>query len=473
MKVSYRYRILFYFLVVLLATGLIFSYVLMRRESQFKIDGLTYRMQPYADIIYKRVVGFSTMADLAERISSLNDIIPQEMRITILDTSAWVLYDNFSDKDSIFDNHFNRPELVDARLSGYGSALRYSNTLSDEYLYYAKKYPGIYIRTALCYNTSILPVIGRERSWQIYIIGVFLLASAMLVFITRKISKPYSALKEFIERVQHGEQDYSDVQFPKDEMGEVGEKIVNTFLQLEKTKRYKQELTHNISHELKTPVTGIRGYLETLLQQDSIDKEQSRFFIERAYAQSLRLSAIVNDISILNKIEEAGDKFEFEKINIFRCIKEIESDLAFKLEEKGIRFTIDVTPQLEIEGNYLLIYSLFKNLADNSIEHAGEGFEITIKEIGTSGGEVFFTYYDTGKGIPEDHIHRVFERFYRVDKGRSRKSGGSGLGLSIVKNSVILHKGKISVRNRINGGLQFDFTLATSPVNGERRLSGA
>ncbi|MDP3451706.1 MAG: ATP-binding protein [Bacteroidales bacterium] len=473
MKVSYRYKILFYFLVVLLATGLLFSYVLMRRESQYKIEGLTYRMHPYADIIYSRVRGFSTKVELAERVSSLNIIIPPEMRITILDTSAWVLFDNFSDKDSILDNHLNRPELVEARIKGQGSALRYSKTLSDDYLYYAKKYPGIYIRIALCYNTSILPVIGNERSWQIYIIAVFLMAAAMLVYITREISKPYSALKEFIERVQHGEQDYSDVQFPKDEMGEVGEKIMNTFRQLENTKRYKQELTHNISHELKTPVTGIRGYLETLLQQENIDKEQSRFFIERAYAQSLRLSAIVNDISILNKIEEAGDRFEFEKINIFQCIKEIESDLAFKFEEKGVRFKIDVNPQLEIEGNYLLIYSLFKNLADNSIEHAGEGFEITIKEIGVSGNEVIFSYYDTGKGIPEDHIHRVFERFYRVDKGRSRKSGGSGLGLSIVKNSVILHKGTISVKNRINGGLQFDFTLAISPVSGERHQSGA
>ncbi|GAB1474697.1 hypothetical protein MASR2M69_21380 [Bacteroidota bacterium] len=165
-------------------------------------------------------------------------------------------------------------------------------------------------------------------------------------------------------------------------------------------------------------------------------------------------------MSVLNKIEEAADKFEYENINIFRCLKEIENDLAFKLDEKKIKFTIEVEKDLEIEGNYLLIYSLFKNLIDNSIEHAGEGFEIFIRETGTTSAEAYFTYYDTGKGVDEEHIHRIFERFYRVEKGRSRKSGGSGLGLSIVRNSVLFHKGKISVKNRLNGGLQFDFTLA-------------
>ncbi|MHC1779304.1 MAG: sensor histidine kinase [Bacteroidales bacterium] len=460
MKISYRYRILAYFLLVLIATSLLFTFILIRRESQLKLEQLSYRIQPYADILYSSVKGVSGKEDIEEAVASLVETIPSELRITILDTSAWVIFDNFSHMESVMDNHLNRPELSGAVKDGTGSAIRYSKTLKSDYLYFAKKYPDMFIRVALEYRTSVLPVIKNDKTWQIYIILVFLTASAVLVYITRQISKPYSALKEFIQRVEHGEEDYDEVRFPKDEMGEVGEKIMSAFRQLENTKKYKQELTHNVAHELKTPVTGIRGYLETLLQQENLDKEQIRFFLERAYAQSIRLSAIVNDMSVLNKIEEAADKFEYENINIFKCLKEIENDLSFKLDEKKIKFTIDVDKELEVEGNYLLIYSLFKNLIDNSIEHAGEGFEIFIKETGTTSAEAYFSYFDTGKGVDEEHIHRIFERFYRVEKGRSRKSGGSGLGLSIVRNSVLFHKGKISVKNRLNGGLQFDFTLA-------------
>ncbi|GAB1474696.1 hypothetical protein MASR2M69_21370 [Bacteroidota bacterium] len=281
MKISYRYRILAYFLLVLIATSLLFTFILIRRESQFKLEQLSYRIQPYSDILYSSIKGFTSREDIEKLIDTLGETIPAELRVTILDSSAWVIFDNFSHRETIMDNHLNRPELAAAAKEGTGSAIRYSKTLKSDYLYFAKKYPDMFIRVALEYRTSVLPVIKNDKTWQIYIILVFLTASAVLVYITRQISKPYSALKEFIERVEHGEEDYDEVRFPKDEMGEVGEKIMNAFRQLENTKKYKQELTHNVAHELKTPVTGIRGYLETLLQQENLDKDQIKFFLEQ------------------------------------------------------------------------------------------------------------------------------------------------------------------------------------------------
>jgi signal transduction histidine kinase len=286
----------------------------------------------------------------------------------------------------------------------------------------------------------------------------------VFVYLSRQINKPISSLKEFIDKVQHGKGDYDKIRFPDNEFGEVGEQIIQAFRQLESTKKYKQQLAHNVAHELKTPLTGIRGYLETLLQQENIDPQQRKFFLERAYAQTIRLSAIIEDISVLNKIEEAADKYEFEQINIRQCIKEIESDLSFKLEEKNIEFIINVEENLVIEGIYVLIYSLFKNLIDNSIEHGGENIEICIENTSCDEKFAYFTYSDTGKGVPENHLDRIFERFYRVEAGRSRKSGGSGLGLSIVRNAVMLHKGEISIRNREEGGLIFEFSLAINEV---------
>jgi signal transduction histidine kinase len=281
----------------------------------------------------------------------------------------------------------------------------------------------------------------------------------LIIYFNKKANKPIKDLKDLLNLVQKGHGYYENLNFSKNELGEIEEKIIQTFKQLEETKIYKQQLTHNIAHELKTPVTSIRGYLETLMQQE-MDKDQRKFFVERAYAQTLRLSSLITDISTLNNIEEASWKYETEKINIKRCIKEIESDLSFSLSENNIKIFTDVDENIEIEGVYILIYSLFKNLIDNSIEHAGRGVEIYIQTTSIDPEMIWFRYYDTGKGVSEEHLERLFERFYRVEAGRSRKSGGSGLGLSIVKNSVLLHNGSITVCNKKEGGLQFDFSLS-------------
>jgi two-component system phosphate regulon sensor histidine kinase PhoR len=281
----------------------------------------------------------------------------------------------------------------------------------------------------------------------------------LIIYFNKKANKPIKDLKDLLNLVQKGHGYYENLNFSKNELGEIEEKIIQTFKQLEETKRYKQQLTHNIAHELKTPVTSIRGYLETLMQQE-MDKDQRKFFIERAYMQTLRLSSLITDISTLNNIEEASWKYETEKINIKKCIEEIESDLSFSLSENNIKLYTDVSNNIEIEGVYILIYSLFKNLIDNSIEHAGKDLEIHIQTTKIDPDIIWFRYYDTGKGVSEEHLERLFERFYRVEAGRSRKSGGSGLGLSIVKNSVLLHNGSITVCNREKGGLQFDFSLS-------------
>jgi signal transduction histidine kinase len=448
---------------MVIAISLGFSYILVQQAKNTKMEVLKFQMHPYSDLIYNYIANEdTTFSDdfIVDRISELKGILPSDMRFTILNPAGRVIYDNLSSGYIKMENHLKRPEIADAISNGSGSALRFSVTLNSDYLYYAKRYPKLIVRAALNYKTAVKPLLSNDKRYGAYIILIFIIVIALLVYVSRQVGRPVSALKEFIDKVQQGKGDYEDIRFPDNEFGDVGERIKQTFRQLENTKQYKQQLTHNVAHELKTPVTGIRGYLETLLQQENIDPEQRRFFLERAYAQTMRLSSIITDISVLNKIEEAADKFEIETINISQCIKEIESDLAFKLGEKNIEFSIKVSEDLNIEGIYLLVYSLFKNLIDNSIEHGGENIEIYIENTKCEDNFAWFTYYDTGKGVPQNHLERIFERFYRVEAGRSRKSGGSGLGLSIVKNAINLHKGSISVRNRENGGLAFDFSLA-------------
>lgn len=223
--------------------------------------------------------------------------------------------------------------------------------------------------------------------------------------------------------------------------------------------RLKRQLTQNVAHELKTPVSSIQGYLETIVSNPDIDKETKDQFIQRCYAQSRRLSSLLADISTLNKLDDAPQEYEFQPVNIPDLLQTIRRDVSMQMEANHVTFRSLVEPRVEVNGNPSLLYSIFRNLTDNSIAYGGEEVTITVQVLSESTDFYTFSFSDNGPGVAPEHIPHLFERFYRIDKGRSRKMGGTGLGLAIVKNSVLLHHGNISVRLGIAGGLEFVFTL--------------
>ena len=223
--------------------------------------------------------------------------------------------------------------------------------------------------------------------------------------------------------------------------------------------RLKRQLTQNVAHELKTPVSSIQGYLETIVSNPDIDKETKDQFIQRCYAQSRRLSSLLADISTLNKLDDAPQEYGFQPVNIPDLLQSIQRDVSMQMEAKHVTFRALVDPEVAVDGNPSLLYSIFRNLTDNSIAYGGEGVTITVQVLSESADFYTFSFSDNGPGVTSEHIPHLFERFYRIDKGRSRKMGGTGLGLAIVKNSVLLHHGNISVRLGIAGGLEFVFTL--------------
>ncbi len=238
------------------------------------------------------------------------------------------------------------------------------------------------------------------------------------------------------------------------------ELYISDITKSEKTRLLKQEMTNNIAHELRTPVTSIRGYLETILNMyDNEENERVRLFLDRAYAQTIRLSELIQDISMLTKIEEASGRFELEPIQMKGLLMELESDLADRLLKKRANFVIDVDESVVIQGSRTLLYSIFRNLTENSLIYAGEDIDIGVSCYSENDKTYFFEFYDSGEGVEDKHLVRIFERFYRVNEGRSRNSGGSGLGLSIVKNAVLFHKGSILAKNRPGGGLCFLITF--------------
>jgi len=238
------------------------------------------------------------------------------------------------------------------------------------------------------------------------------------------------------------------------------EVLISDVTRPEKQRLLKQQLTSNIAHELKTPLSSIKGYLETILNNSTIPEEKKKYFIEKAFAQAERLTDLLNDISLLNNIEDAGGLFEFKSLILSPVIRDVVENLKHRLTERNMECKLEVSNDVVVNGNESLLFSVFQNLIENSINYAGDNTTISIRKYLEDDKFYYFQYSDSGVGISEEHLTRIFERFYRVDYGRSRETGGTGLGLSIVKNAILLHKGEISVRNKPEGGLEFLFSLS-------------
>lgn len=237
------------------------------------------------------------------------------------------------------------------------------------------------------------------------------------------------------------------------------EVLISDQTQLMRRSIMKQQITSNISHELKTPISSVKGYLETILNNSDIEPEKRQYFIEKAYHQSERLAQLVNDISTLNKIEEYSELYIREKVSIRKIINESIESFSDLIHQKGIKIECNIDNKLIINANYSLVFSIFRNLMENSVNYGGENITIYINKYHEDNAFHYFSFSDDGAGVEEEHLPRLFERFYRVDSGRSRKQGGTGLGLAIVKNAIISFKGDISARKRKGGGLEFLFSL--------------
>lgn len=453
MKLKLRYQLIFYYAVVIAIVITAFLVYILQQSKDFSLSTLRDQLISHNEDVYNQFKNGTGFKDIAN---------PLGFRFTVIDSSFNVLY--FSDISTGKEEDDAKDEIMEAAISGEGTALRFSAYSNKEYLYYAKKYPEFYIRTSTPYKYERIEISRTNYNYQYAIIALIVALFATLFYISKKLTTPLKAFNTFFDVVKSNTKDFSKISFPNNEYGDIGRKIVETYDQLEHVKKFKEQVTHNIAHELKTPLTGIRAYLETIIMDESMPPELIRKFVDRAYKQTLRLSSLVNDVSVLNKLDEQSEYYKIEEINISDCLREIEEELSYKLKANNTIFNPLISSELAIRSSHDIIYSLFKNLIDNTLEHAGPDTTITImagisQKAGDKSYRINFTYMDNGKGIPDDAIEKLFDRFYRIEEGRARKSGGSGLGLAIVKNSVLFHKGEISVSNAPEGGIIFKFDL--------------
>lgn len=230
----------------------------------------------------------------------------------------------------------------------------------------------------------------------------------------------------------------------------------------EKNRLLKQQMSHNISHELRTPVSSIRGFLETLITCENLSVERRQDFLQRALLQVERLSDLIRDVALISKIEEAAATLPRENVDLRLLVSETIEELQSDLDKQDMSVVVDISEDTTICGNYSLLHSIFRNLLENSVRYAGQGTRVEISCYKKNADFLFFRYFNNGEQIPEEHLPRLFERFYRITEGRTRDCGGTGLGLSIVKNAVGFHSGDIIVKNLLDKGVEFLFTLKRS-----------
>lgn len=436
------------------------------REKQYKIDNLEIRLQSFNESMDDALhyIGRNDEQILSGYVKRTN--IP-DLRVTIITPKGKVVFDNIRKDYANFTNHANRKEVRNALKYGYGSEIeRNSKTLKREYFYSATyfKKDGFIIRSALPYDNNLSETLKTDQHYIWFSLTAIIILTLVLYKFTGPLGRNITKLRSFASKADHNESlDTEDLmEFPGDELGEIAEKIIKLYKRLQSTRKeqdvLKRQLTQNIAHELKTPVASIQGYLETILNNPGINEDMRLQFMQRCYAQSQRLTALLQDISTLNRMDDAPDMIDFTRVNISQTVKDIIKETSLQLSQKQMTFNDMLPDDIVIKGNQSLIYSIFRNLTDNAIAYAGVGTEITLSAV-DNGKEWKFVFKDNGVGVPYKHLARLFERFYLVDKGRSRKMGGTGLGLAIVKNAVLLHKGMIKVENRKEGGLMFTFFL--------------
>lgn len=441
------------------------------REREYKVGMINLKLQDYNIGLAEALpyIGEPTEETFANYVKSHK---VQGIRVTIIRKDGSILYDSMYKDYMQMGNHLKRKEVKEALKHGSGYDInRVSSTLNHTYFYSATYFPEhkLIIRSALPYDNSLSKTLKADQHYMWFALAAMLILIYILYRFMSRLSDNINKLRIFASRADHNESlDTEDlVDFPGDELGEIAERIIKIYKRLQKTKEeqniLKRQLTQNIAHELKTPVASIQGYLETILENPHINEETKEQFLQRCYAQSQRLASLLQDISTLNRIEDASGLMDFEKVNISTMVGNIMKETALQMSERNMVFDNQLPEGIEVNGNQSLLYSVFRNLTDNAIAYAGEGTTVTLS-VKDDTDCWHFTFKDNGVGVPHEHLPRLFERFYRVDKGRSRKMGGTGLGLAIVKNAVICHGGSISVRNNASGGLCFEFDIKKGKI---------
>ena len=412
--------------------------------AMFVFYGL-FRSQIIRDLetdarVMKNMGVFDDISRIAEKNGSISS---EDLRITVVSPGGDVLFDSSADA-AVMENHEDRPEIRTALEAGEGSGSRRSETMDKNLFYYAVRMEnGNVLRISreadsfFAVFQNMLPTV-LEVSLVLFVLSIFLSNYFTKTLVgpieemARNISDPgqevvYRELEPFVATIR---QQHDDII---------------------KSAQMRQEFTANVSHELKTPLTAISGYAE-LIEHGMADADNSKRFAGEIHKNSVRLLSLINDIIQLSQLDGGKNHSEYADIDLYKLAAECVDMLKMNARKQNVTMKLCGKP-CTVYADRQLMEELLYNLCDNAIRYNNRGGSVTVT-VDEKDGHVFLSIRDTGIGIPTEHQDRVFERFYRVDKSRSKATGGTGLGLAIVKHIVAQHGASISLESQAGKGTE-------------------
>ncbi|MDE7397139.1 MAG: HAMP domain-containing histidine kinase [Muribaculum sp.] len=484
-SIKYQWRFFFPVVGLLWIVIICMTFYQQSRETEYRKARLNDDLRMVNSRIidaYENNVEMAPFMNFIQRYyenSELNGI-----RVSVYDDKGnllWLIGDQiFRDRNGQVS-----PEFATALIQGHGTAVRPSYLDEDQATYYfygvrMSTDGRISVHTAMPFTTTLYHSVDADDSIWLIVIIFALVISGIAYLFALYLGKNMKTLHLFAEKAASGDVlDMSELNFPNDELGEISRKIAELYtLRVEANERSEREhslaikatedkiqmnreMSSNINHELKTPVGIIKGYLETILQNPDMSDDQRVMFLQKASANMDRLCSLLNDLSAITRLERGANEIIREKVDLTDLMVSISSELESSGATPNVKFWFDLPVGIEVVGNYNLLYGMFMNLIRNANLHS-YGTECYLRLESESPEFYTFIFGDNGAGVAEPHLEHLFERFYRVDKGRTRKVGGTGLGLPIVKSTVEAMGGTIEVRNdpaHGHTGLQFVFTL--------------
>jgi two-component system phosphate regulon sensor histidine kinase PhoR len=399
-----------------------------------------------------------------------------DIRITLIDSTGQAVYDSKVPRDQIgrLDNHGDRPEIMQARARSVGKSDRHSATLDADLLYQARRLPatagalsGGYVRGAV--NVEDLSAFSANVQRVIWAVGLLTIVLLLVVSsqLASRITRPIQQIAVTADAIKAGDVRQRAPVTSTDEIGtlavsinDMAEKLGNDIEKLRKLERVRSEFLANVSHELRTPIFSIQGFLETLLDGAVDDPQVNREFLEKAHHHANRLNTLLSDLIEISRIESGEMKMSFRYFSLSDFLQQVVHELQPQAAKKSLSLSLipPATGDEKVYGDRERLKQVMINLIDNAIKYTEPGGSITVA-TSQEGTRAAVHVQDTGNGIAKEHHARIFERFYRVDRDRSREVGGTGLGLAIVKHIVEAHGGTIRVESEVGKGSTFTFTL--------------
>lgn len=449
--------------LALVLSGSIFSVVI----SNFLLKNTRLNM---LNILHIMDQTFDYEADLKAQIDKLTIIYESnKARVTIMDVKGNVLADSDVFEYMNMDNHIDREEIQEALKEGNGSARRKSDTLNISMLYvsYMSRQGDYILRIAMPYSgfmdyvLILLPAILLS-------LGVTLIISLILANrFSRSITKPLYEISEELLKLQENNPEFSfkpyeyyELNLIADTTKRMADAVQESIKKIEFEKMIRQEFFTNASHELKTPITSIKGYIELLENGMATDDNMKKEFMARIKKEAQNMAGLINDILMISRLETKEAEVTITEVRICPLINELIASLKPLASENQVSIEMSCKP-IVLSANYGQIRELFNNLISNAIKYNRPNGKVKIL-VTIEGKNALFIVEDIGVGIPEESKQRVFERFYRVDKSRSKKMGGTGLGLSIVKHIVNYYNGSIELESKIGRGSKFTVRIPMS-----------